>query len=260
MSSLAKDTKTTVVPSVRYRDERAAIQWLCEVFGFERQLVVPNEDGSVAHAQLSFGNGMVMLGAIGAETHNVYVVVSDADSLYARVESAGAEILREIRKRRLWWSGLRLPRSRGSCLELRHLRSVVEVKNAASKDARSPSELITDQIEELADWRGSLLAQLRRLILDAAPEVTEAWKWGTAVWVHRGNVVAAGAFKDHVKLNFFKGASLDDPSQLFNAGLEAKATRAIDFHQADKVKAAALKGLVRAAAALNAGGGNKKRK
>jgi uncharacterized glyoxalase superfamily protein PhnB len=97
MSSLAKDTKTTVIPSIRYRDEPAAIQWLCEVFGFEQQLVVPNEDGSIAHAQLSFGNGMIMLGTIGAETHNTYVVVSDADAVYARGKSAGAEILREIR-------------------------------------------------------------------------------------------------------------------------------------------------------------------
>ena len=97
MSSLAKDTKTTVIPSIRYRDEPAAIQWLCEVFGFEQQLFVPNEDGSIAHAQLSFGNGMIMLGTIGAETHNTYVVVSDADAVYARVKSAGAEILREIR-------------------------------------------------------------------------------------------------------------------------------------------------------------------
>ena len=97
MSSLAKDTKTTVIPSIRYRDEPAAIQWLCDVFGFEKQLIVPNEDGSIAHAQLSFGNGMIMLGTIGAETHNTYVVVSDADAVYARVKSAGAEIVREIR-------------------------------------------------------------------------------------------------------------------------------------------------------------------
>lgn len=97
MSSFAKDTKTTVIPSIRYRDEPAAIQWLCEVFGFEQQLIVPNEDGSIAHAQLSFGNGMIMLGTISGETHNMYVVVSDADAVYARVKSAGAEILREIR-------------------------------------------------------------------------------------------------------------------------------------------------------------------
>jgi hypothetical protein len=134
------------------------------------------------------------------------------------------------------------------------------MKNAKPKDGGSPSELITNQIEELADWRGTLLSQLRKLILDAAPDLTEEWKWGTAVWVHKGNVVAAGAFKDHVKLNFFRGASLNDPSGLFNAGFEAKATRAIDFHQGDKINPEALKGLVRAAVALNASGEKKKQK
>ena len=134
------------------------------------------------------------------------------------------------------------------------------MKNRILKDDRPSSELITQQIEELGDWRGKLLAQLRKLILDAAPEVSEEWKWGTAVWVHKGNVVAAGAFKDHVKLNFFKGAVLDDPSGLFNAGFEAKATRAIDFRDGDKVNVTALKELVRAAVALNASGGKKKQK
>jgi hypothetical protein len=134
------------------------------------------------------------------------------------------------------------------------------MKKSASKDGRSPSELITNQIEELADWRGKLLAQLRQLILDAAPDLTEEWKWGTAVWVHTGNILAAGAFKDHVKINFFEGADLDDPSKLFNAGFEAKATRAIDFHEGDRINAAALKELVRAAVALNASGSRKKKK
>ena len=134
------------------------------------------------------------------------------------------------------------------------------MKNRTPKDDRPPSELITQQIQELGDWRGKVLAQLRKLILDAAPEVTEEWKWGTAVWVHKGNVVAAGAFKDHVKLNFFKGATLEDSSGLFNAGFEAKTTRAIDFHEGDKINAAALKELVRAAVALNASGGKKKQK
>lgn len=132
------------------------------------------------------------------------------------------------------------------------------MKNATPKDGRSPSELITSQIEEFTDWRGKLLSQLRRLILDAAPDLTEGWKWGTAVWACGGNVVAAGAFKDHVKLNFFKGASLNDPSKLFNAGLEAKATRAIDFHEGDKINTAALKDLIRAAVALNAPAGKQK--
>lgn len=95
-TSLAKNTIATVIPSIRYRDEAAAIDWLCRVFGFEKQLVVPNADGSIAHAQLPFGS-MLMLGSIGEESHNAYVVVSDADAVYARVKAAGAEILREIK-------------------------------------------------------------------------------------------------------------------------------------------------------------------
>jgi len=119
-------------------------------------------------------------------------------------------------------------------------------------DAKA-SQLITNMIAELGDWRGKLLAQLRKLILDTAPDVTEEWKWGTAVWTSNGMVCAAGAFKDHVKLNFFKGASLKDPKRLFNAGLDAKATRAIDFTANDKIDESALKALIRAAVAHNSG-------
>jgi hypothetical protein len=122
----------------------------------------------------------------------------------------------------------------------------------------TPSQRITDYIARLADWRGPLLARLRALILEAAPEITEEWKWDTPVFAFKGNVVAAGAFKDHVKLNFFKGAALDDPRGLFNAGLDAKATRAIDLHQGDAVDDPAIQDLVRAAVGLNAAGGKKK--
>lgn len=115
------------------------------------------------------------------------------------------------------------------------------------------SERITSHIEELGDWRGKMLARLRKLIRDAAPELVEGWKWSTPVWSHNGNVVAIGAFKDHVKINMFKGASLADPHGLFNAGLEAKASRAIDIHNGDIINEAALKDLVRAAVALNRG-------
>ena len=124
---------------------------------------------------------------------------------------------------------------------------------AGSKDGMSPSHHITAYITELADWRGALLARLRKLILEADPAVVEEWKWDTPVWSHNGNVVAVAAFKDYLKLNFFKGASLKDPHGLFNAGLEAKASRAIDIHQSDKVDEAALKELLRAAVAQNAG-------
>ena len=127
---------------------------------------------------------------------------------------------------------------------------------AASKDA--PSKLITNFIAGLPDWRGKLLARLRKLIKDAAPELTEDWKWGTPIWAYKGNVVAIGAFEDHVKLNFFKGASLEDPQGLFNAGLDAKATRAIDLFHGDKINEPALKKLIRAAVDYNTSGGKKK--
>lgn len=120
------------------------------------------------------------------------------------------------------------------------------------------SQVITSYIAELADWRGKLLARLRKLILAADPDIVEEWKWGTPVWSHKGNVVAVGAFQDHVKVNFFKGASLPDPHGLFNAGLEAKATRAIDLHEGDKLNEPALKELVHAAVAYNLSGGKKK--
>src|SRR3972149_569764 len=125
------------------------------------------------------------------------------------------------------------------------------MKKADSRDGMTQSQLITNQIAELADWRGKMLARLRKSILEAAPDITEEWKWDTAVWSQKGLVCGASAFKDHVKLNFFKGASLKDPKGLFNAGLDAKATRAIDLHEGDKINEAALKELVRAAVAHN---------
>jgi len=126
-----------------------------------------------------------------------------------------------------------------------------------SNDSNTPSQRITDYIAGLADWRGPMLTRLRASIHDAAPGIIEEWKWDTPVFAHKGNVVAAGAFKDHVKLNFFKGASLNDPHGLFNAGLEAKATRAIDIHEGDAIDELAIQGLVRAAVTLNAGGKKK---
>ena len=113
------------------------------------------------------------------------------------------------------------------------------------------SEQITKRINELADWRGKMLARLRQLIHEADPAMIEEWKWDTPVWSHNGNVVAVGAFQDHVKVNFFKGASLPDPHGLFNAGLDAKTTRAIDIYEGDVIDESALKELVRAAVALN---------
>ena len=117
-----------------------------------------------------------------------------------------------------------------------------------------PSKLIDKQIADLTDWRGKMLAKLRKIIHDADPDLTEDWKWGTAVWSHKGLVLAVGAFKETVKMNFFQGASLPDPNKLLNAGLEAKKTRAIDFHEGDKINETALKDLIRAAVAHNRAG------
>jgi len=132
------------------------------------------------------------------------------------------------------------------------------MKTTDAKDELTPSQYIDNFIKELTDWRGNWIAKFRALILKTAPEVTEDWKWGVPVWAYKGNVVASGVFKDHVKLNFFKGASLSDPKGLFNAGLEAKATRAIDIGEADKIDEKALKELIRAAVDFNSAGGKKK--
>ncbi len=132
------------------------------------------------------------------------------------------------------------------------------MKKTDSKDNVTSSQHIDNYIKELDDWRGKMIARLRKLILDAAPELTEEWKWDTPVWSHKGNVVAGGVFKDHVKLNFFKGASLKDPKGLFNAGLAAKATRAIDIAESDEIDEAALKDLIRTAVAYNSSGSKKK--
>ena len=122
----------------------------------------------------------------------------------------------------------------------------------------NPTELIDKQIADLGDWRGKTLAQLRQLIHAAAPEITEEWKWGTGVYTQKGLVCAASAFKDHAKLNFFKGAALEDPKGLFNAGLDAKAIRSIDFHQGDVLEETALQDLIRAAVAYNLSNGKRK--
>ena len=126
------------------------------------------------------------------------------------------------------------------------------MKRSQSKRAESPSQLIDARIKELGDWRGEMLARLRALIKEADPEVVEEWKWrGVPVWYHAGMICTGETYKSHVKMTFAKGASLKDPSGLFNTGLEGNVRRAIDFHEGDKVDAKALKALIRAAVALN---------
>jgi len=126
------------------------------------------------------------------------------------------------------------------------------MKKSRSQRAESPSELIDARIEDLGDWRGEMLSRLRALIKEADPEVAEEWKWrGTPVWSHNGLICTGETYKNVVKMTFAKGASLKDPSGLFNSSLEGNTRRAIDFHEGDKLDEDALKALIRAAVALN---------
>ncbi len=119
--------------------------------------------------------------------------------------------------------------------------------------AETPSDLIDARIAELGDWRGEMLARLRALIHVADPEIVEEWKWrGVPCWYHDGLVCTGETYKAVVKMTFAKGASLDDPSRLFNSSLDGNVRRAIDFHEGDQVDEKALKALIRAAVALNA--------
>src|ERR1041384_4204517 len=138
----------------------------------------------------------------------------------------------------------------------------MEKRKSSATDAKgglSPSQLIDARIKGLADWRGEMLARVRALIKQADPEVVEAVKWrkpsnamlGVPVWEHAGIICTGETYKDKVKLTFAKGASLKDPSGLFNASLEGNTRRAIDFHEGDKIDEKALKALVRSAVALN---------
>lgn len=125
--------------------------------------------------------------------------------------------------------------------------------SASETEGADPSRLIDARITELGDWRGEMLARLRRLILQADPGIVEEWKWrGVPVWYCGGMICTGETYKAVVKLTFAKGASLEDPTALFNASLDGNVRRAIDFHEGDTVNEAALTALVKAAVALNA--------
>ena len=125
------------------------------------------------------------------------------------------------------------------------------MKKSASKTDRSASQLIDARIKELPDWRGKMLRRLRALIKEADPDVVEEWKWSVPVWSHDGLICTGEVYKSAVKMTFAKGASLKDPSQLFNSSLEGNTRRAIDFREGETINEAALKTLIRAAVALN---------
>ena len=126
------------------------------------------------------------------------------------------------------------------------------------KRGDSPSRLIDARIKELSDWRGEMLARVRMLIKEADPEVVEEWKWrGVPVWSHAGIICTGETYKNVVKMTFAKGASLEDPSGLFNSSLEGNTRRAIDIHEGEKIDEEALQALLRAAVALNTSKGRR---
>jgi hypothetical protein len=119
-------------------------------------------------------------------------------------------------------------------------------------DEKTPSQLIDQRIEELGDWRGELLARIRKVIKAAEPDVAEEWKWrGVPTWYSEGMICTGETYKDKVKVTFAKGVSLDDPAGLFNSSLDGNVRRAIDWHEGDELDEKALKALVRAAVDLN---------
>ena len=126
------------------------------------------------------------------------------------------------------------------------------MKKSGSQESKSPSQLIDARIKELGDWRGKMLGRIRALMREADPEVVEEWKWrGVPVWSHDGLICTGETYKAVVKMTFAKGASLKDPSRLFNSSLEGNTRRAVDFREGDTIDEAALKTLIRAAVTLN---------
>ena len=133
-------------------------------------------------------------------------------------------------------------------------------KKIGSKKDESPAQLIDARIEELGDWRGEMLSRLRALIKQADPEVIEEWKWGGPAWSHDGLICTGETYKTVVKLTFAKGASLKDPSGLFNSSLEGNVRRAIDFHEGEAIDEDAFKALIHAAVRLNESSGRAPKK
>ena len=132
------------------------------------------------------------------------------------------------------------------------------MKKSGASQGHSASELISKRIAELGDWRGKTLGRMRTLIKEADPDVVEEWKWkGTPVWSHHGIICTGESYKNVVKLTFSKGASLKDPTRLFNSSLDGNVRRAIDIHQGEEVDEAAFRALVRQAVALNRSGKSK---
>lgn len=135
------------------------------------------------------------------------------------------------------------------------------MKKSGARQGQPASELISERIAELGDWRGHTLGRMRKLIKEADPDVVEEWKWmGTPIWSHDGILCTGESYKDKVKLTFAKGASLKDPARLFNSSLDGNVRRAIDIHEGKEVDGSAFKALVRQAVALNSSAKSKSAK
>src|SRR6476646_2470235 len=139
-----------------------------------------------------------------------------------------------------------------------HYSGTENMKKSGASQGQPASELISNRIAELGDWRGETLRRMRKLIQEADPDVVEEWKWmGTPIWSHDGIICTGESYKDKVKLTFAKGATLKDPARLFNSSLDGNVRRAIDIHEGEEVDAAAFKALIRQAIGLNSSGKSK---
>ena len=177
--------------------------------------------------------------------HGAWSGVPAVDGLENRDETRHGKLVRHRRPR---WK-----RERATITMKKATTAMTKSGGAKEgKGGGSPSALIDARIKELSDWRGETLARVRTLIKQADPEVVEEWKWrGVPVWSHAGMICTGETYKNVVKMTFAKGASLEDPSGLFNSSLEGNVRRAIDIHEGDKIDEKALKVLIRAAVTLN---------
>jgi hypothetical protein len=188
------------------------------------------------------GGVAVLVTGVGASFVTVLVVLDPQEASAGRATSASST--RHLTPRIIW----RNQKTSGN---------VYEMPKTFPQQVESPSELIDARIKELGDWRGETLSRLRALIRRADPEVVEEWKWkkasnpGVPVWSHHGIICTGETYKSVVKLTFFKGASLEDPSGLFNSSLEGNTRRAIDFHEDAEIDEKAFVTLIRAAVSLN---------
>jgi hypothetical protein len=202
-----------------------------------------------AHASVGFYYGAMLadpaslLEGAGKRMRHVKLRLGkelDVDALRDLIEAAYHDIRRRLH---------------GAESTMKKATKTIKKKTSGSKKGKgggTPSALIDARIKELSDWRGATLARVRNLIKQADPDVVEEWKWrGVPVWEHAGIICTGETYKAVVKLTFAKGASLEDPSVLFNSSLEGNTRRAIDIHEGDKINEKALKALIRAAVALN---------